>query len=203
MTEICRSVFGHLPRIFEPRGIVIADDGLALARGKVPSAPLRGAVGEVPGQQESEFGRPAGRNRSLLAKSAYRAARCGLVQQCPILRKGIPKQHRRIPPTPARPTTPMRGLRPRARNHRKGKTTLHRVNAVQAGVGHQEAFQPVPSGIHSREDLRSTCHVNVAGALTGLSMENAIATFALEAPGCSRDSAGWQPAIPRRQDHAG
>src|ERR1700678_4361786 len=47
--EICRRIFGHLPRILEARGIVVADDGVALARGKVPSTPLWAAVGEVPG----------------------------------------------------------------------------------------------------------------------------------------------------------
>src|SRR5450631_3234703 len=70
----CR-VIGHRPRIFEPRGIVIADDGLAFTRGKIPSAPLRCAVWEVPGQQESEFGGPARRNRPLLTNRAYAVVR--------------------------------------------------------------------------------------------------------------------------------
>src|ERR1700733_8813574 len=47
--EIGRGIFGHLPRIFESRGIVVADDGVAVALGSVPTAPIWGSVGEVPG----------------------------------------------------------------------------------------------------------------------------------------------------------
>src|SRR5882757_3092509 len=89
--QIGRCVLSHRPRVFEPGGIVIADDGLALARGKVPPTPLRGAVGEVPGKQESELGRAARWNRPLLTNRAYGAAGCWLVQQSPVLREGVPK----------------------------------------------------------------------------------------------------------------
>ena len=53
--EIGRGIFGCLPRILEARGIVVADDGVALTLGSVPSAPIWGTVGEMPSQEEGEI----------------------------------------------------------------------------------------------------------------------------------------------------
>src|SRR5271168_3241859 len=54
--QIRSRVCNRLPCIFESRGIVVADDGLALARGSFPSAPLRRSIGKVPPKQKSEGG---------------------------------------------------------------------------------------------------------------------------------------------------
>ncbi len=67
--QVRRRVYGHFPRVFEPRGIVISNDGLALARGKVPATPLRRAVGKMPGQQKRELGRATAGNRSSVGKA--------------------------------------------------------------------------------------------------------------------------------------
>ena len=136
---------------------------------------------------------------------AYRVARCRLVEQCPILRKGIPKQHRRIPPTPSRPTAPMRGPGPLTGNDCERKTALHRVAGAQAGVGHQQTFQLVRRLVFIDAGvLVGPCHVGDGRCLDRVvdGKRNRDAGAA-KPSGCSRDSARSPPANPRRPDHAG
>ncbi len=62
-----------------------------------------------------------------------------------------------------------------------------------------------PSGIHSlRGSSPAACHVNVDGRLDRVVDGKRDSDLCGWRPaGCSRDSAGWLPAIPRRQDHVG
>jgi len=136
--EICRSVLSRLPRVGEALRVVVPNDVLFVPLGRVPAAPLRRAVGEVPAQQEGIPGLGARRDLPLQAERPYLGACVHFRAQFAIGGEVVPVKLRAGPPLRARPA-PQAGYFSAGAEHRERERAKHRVRALQAGISHEEA----------------------------------------------------------------
>ena len=91
-SQICGGVFGGRPARPEKRvAVVIADDGVLVAFGRGPAAPFGRAIREMPGEEERELGRTAGRDRALERESADGVVRSGSAERWPSSEKSSQK----------------------------------------------------------------------------------------------------------------
>src|SRR5271155_4269884 len=80
-------------------------------------------------------------NGHLLANCTDRARSRRFVGQRSIAREGIPKKHRRIPPTPLGPPTPVGCARICCGEHSKSKAPEPWIVCSKSPIGHHKAFQ--------------------------------------------------------------
>ena len=120
--EVRGGVIGGGPGVGEAGGVVIADEGVFVALGSVPAAAARGAIGEVPGEEEGEIGVRAGGDGAVEAEGADGAAGFGFGAEFAIGGEIVPEEHGRVPPAVALPAAQVGDVVRRRGRGRRGRS---------------------------------------------------------------------------------
>ncbi len=143
MFQIRGGVVCRGPGVGESLGIVIADDGFLVALGSFPSAPLRRAIREMPGQNECVASRLAWCDGTLQAQGADGTAGVGFIPEPAVVGEIVPEKHGRIPPPALRPTAPMRKQATFDLCGTERESAVHWVVSGDARIAHNETGKAI------------------------------------------------------------
>ena len=123
--ELLRRVPSHFPGVRESLAIIVPHHRrLLLFLGRRPSATLRRAVGEMPGEEKGHGGFAARRHRLRDGNRTHRTHRGRVAGQRAVIREVVPEGQRPIPPLRALPPAQVRNARLPARPARPGTSSL-------------------------------------------------------------------------------
>src|ERR1017187_3031692 len=105
--EMCGRVFGSGPGIGKARGVVVAQEGIFIARGGTPAAAARSAIGEMPGKQERVIGVGGWRDGAAERERRHWSGGLRLGTELAVGGKVVPEKHGRVPPAAALPSAKM------------------------------------------------------------------------------------------------
>ena len=145
--QMLRGVAHRIPPALESLRIVIADDRLLLSRRRRPSAPFRCSIRKTPAQEEFEILRLARLNRLLHTQHTDLVMRIRRASHASRLRKLIPEQQWRVPPSAERPSFPVRDLSVGASPRCHDEVSCHRIFGRQVRIAHQKANHPIARAV--------------------------------------------------------
>ncbi len=140
IVEMFGEVARGVPGIWEACAVVVANQGAALSRCRVPPAAIRRAIRKAPADGKGEICGRARCDRALQTDGSHRSRLRGLRPERAIVREVVPEMERARPPARSRPSPQHRHASIAGSDHPEAHCAGQRVVIGDRGIAEQQAF---------------------------------------------------------------